>query len=312
MPRIIFMGAPEFAVPALIEIAGAGHEIVAVYTQPPRPAGRRGLETKKTAVHSQAESLGLRVETPLTLKAKDAQETFRGLGADVAVVVAYGLLLPLAILDIPKYGCLNFHPSMLPRWRGAAPLHRTIMAGDRETAACVMAMDAGLDTGPICLREIVPVSPDMTTGELHDLMARLGGDLLVRALAALARGTLDCTPQSECGVTYAAKIDKAEARIDWSKPADQIHNLVRGLAPFPGAWFELTLGGKTERVKVLRSALVAGEDHAQPGAVIDDALLVACGCGFVRLLELQRSGRKAVLAPEFLRGVTLSRNSRLN
>ncbi|MGI9406664.1 MAG: methionyl-tRNA formyltransferase, partial [Hyphomicrobiaceae bacterium] len=249
---------------------------------------------------------GLPVETPKTLKSDDALERFRSFQADVTVVVAYGLLLPQPVLDAPKYGCLNFHPSDLPRWRGAAPLQRTIMAGDTETAACVMRMEAGLDTGPVCLKEQVTLSVGMTSGELHDLMARRGGDLLVRALAALERGTLDCTPQSDDGVTYAPKIDKAEARIDWSRPAAEIHNLIRGLSPFPGAWFELERSGKKERIKVLRSA-VASESRtdALPGTVTGDDLTIACGTGAVRLLEVQRVGKNPVGAEEFLRGIPL-------
>lgn len=305
MLRIVFMGAPDFAVPALTEIVGAGHDVVAVYSQPPRPAGRRGLELRKTPVHAQAEAFGLTVETPESLKPEAVQTVFRDYQPDVAVVVAYGLLLPQAILDIPRFGCLNFHPSDLPRWRGAAPLQRTVMAGDSVTAACVMRMEAGLDTGPVCLREPVSVSDVMTAGQLHDTMAVRGGDMLVRALGALERGSLECVPQTEDGVTYAGKIDKAEARIDWSQPALDVHNLIRGLSPFPGAWFELTGGSKPERVKVLRSALVGvpGSTDLESGTVIEDRKAIVCGDGgAVELVEVQRAGKTAVSGEDFFRG----------
>ncbi len=309
------MGAPAFAVPALVEIVGAGHEVVAVYSQPPRPAGRRGLEMRKTPVHVQAGTFELRVEMPESLKAEAAQDVFRAYDADVAVVVAYGLLLPQAVLDAPRHGCLNFHPSDLPRWRGAAPLQRTIMAGDSETAACVMRMEAGLDTGPVCLRERVAIPGDMTSGALHDLMAARAGDMLVRALGALERGSLDCTPQSDAGASYAAKIDKAEARIDWSRSAAEVHNLIRGLSPYPGAWFEMATGKNGERVKVLRSELAATivTGGCEPGTLRGDDLTIVCGDGAaVRLLEVQRAGKTPVPAEEFLRGVAIARGDQLN
>ena len=306
MLRVIFMGAPTFAVPALTEIVGAGHDVVAVYSQPPRPAGRRGLELRKTPVHEQADTFGLPVWTPNSLKTDEAQDTFRTHEADVAVVVAYGLLLPQPILDAPVHGCLNFHPSDLPRWRGAAPLQRTIMAGDTATAACVMRMEAGLDTGPVCLREPVSVSTNMTSGALHDHMATLGGDMLVRALGALERGSLECTPQPQEGVTYAAKIDKSEARIDWSKQASEVHNQIRGLSPFPGAWFELETSGKSERVKVLKCE-IAGATNASPGTILNDITTIACGnSSGIRLVEVQRAGKRAVPADEFARGARLA------
>jgi len=297
------MGAPDFAVPSLTEIAASGHDIAAVYSQPRRPAGRRGLELKKTPVHQQADTLGIPVETPTSLKTEGSQETFRIYKADVAVVVAYGLLLPQPILDAQAHGCLNFHPSALPRWRGAAPLQRTIMAGDTETAACVMRMEAGLDTGPVCLREPFAIPETLSSGELHDIMARRGADMLVRALAALERDSLECTPQTDEGTTYAAKIEKAEARIDWSRPASEVHNLIRGLSPFPGAWFELEINDRTERIKVL-AARRTGTTDAAAGTVVDDELTIACGDGHsVQLDMVQRAGKKAAPREEFLRGV---------
>lgn len=301
--RIVFMGTPEFAVPTLVEILAAGHDVVAVYTQPPRPAGR-GMDERKSPVHLQAEQSGIPVFTPTSLKGATEQEVFRSHNADVGVVVAYGLILPKPILEAPAYGCLNLHASALPRWRGAAPIQRAIMAGDTETAVMVMRMDEGLDTGPICLAERVPIGSNTTAGELHDELARVGASLMVRALAALERGSLDATPQPDTGVTYAAKIDKAEARIDFSRPAAQVHNLIRGLSPYPGAWFEAGPAGRRERIKVLRSELVEGS--GAPGTILDDKLTVACGEGAVRLVLLQRAGRKPMPADEFLRGFELA------
>lgn len=306
--RIVFMGTPDFAVPALMEILSAGHEVVAVYTQPPRPAGR-GMEERKSPVHVQAQSHGIPVFTPKSLRGTVEQETFRGLGADVAVVVAYGLILPAPILQAPASGCLNLHASALPRWRGAAPIQRAIMAGDAETAVMVMRMDEGLDTGPVCLAERVPIGPDTTAGELHDDLARVGADLMVRALAASERGSLDCTPQPEEGVTYAAKIDKSEARIDFTRPARDVHDLIRGLSPFPGAWFEAGHQGKRERIKVLRSERADGQGPA--GTILDDHLTIACGDGAVRLVTLQRAGRKPMSAEEFLRGFDLAAGTKV-
>lgn len=306
--RIVFMGTPEFAVPTLNEVVASGHDVVAVYTQPPRPAGR-GMSERKSPVHLQAESSGIPVFTPKSLKGAAEQEVFRSHAADVGVVVAYGLILPKPILEAPRLGCLNLHASALPRWRGAAPIQRAIMAGDRETAAMVMRMDEGLDTGPVCLAERVPIGPDTTAGELHDELARVGGSLMVRALAAFERDSLDCTPQPEEGVTYAAKIDKAEARIDFRRPAAEVHNLIRGLSPFPGAWFEAGSQAKRERIRVLRSELVEGSGPA--GEILDDRLTVACGEGAVRLTVLQRAGRKPMSADELLRGFELPAGTRL-
>jgi len=306
--RIVFMGTPEFAVPTLVEILAAGHDVVAVYTQPPRPAGR-GMDERKSPVHLQAEQSGIPVFTPTSLKGATEQEVFRSHNADVGVVVAYGLILPKPILEAPAYGCLNLHASALPRWRGAAPIQRAIMAGDTETAVMVMRMGEGLDTGPICLAERVPIGSNTTAGELHDELARVGASLMVRALAALERGSLDATPQPDTGVTYAAKIDKAEARIDFSRPAAQVHNLIRGLSPYPGAWFEAGPAGRRERIKVLRSELVEGS--GAPGTILDDKLTVACGEGAVRLVLLQRAGRKPMPADEFLRGFELAPGTQL-
>ncbi len=301
------MGTPEFSVPVLEEIIGQGHEVAAVYTRAPKPAGRRGLEMSPSPVHAAAERLGLRVLTPKSLKGEAEAAIFAGFQADVAVVVAYGLILPKAILDAPRLGCLNLHASLLPRWRGAAPIQRAIMAGDAETGIMVMRMEEGLDTGPIALVEKVAIDPQMTAGELHDRLSKLGADLMARALAALSRGSLIFTPQAEAGVTYAHKIDKAEARIDWSKSAADLHNLVRGLSPFPGAYFEADLGKGFERIKVLRSQVIEGA--GAPGTVCDEALGIACGKGALRLLIVQRAGKAPMTAAEFLRGTRITKGS---
>lgn len=306
--RIVFMGTPDFAVPTLTEIVGAGHKVVAVYSQPARAAGR-GMAERKSPVQVFAETAGIPVRTPQSLKGAEEQAALRDLGADVGVVVAYGLLLPKAVLDAPTHGCLNLHPSKLPRWRGAAPIQRPIMAGDAETAAMVMRMDQGLDTGPVCLSETVPIGPDETYGELHDVLAQRGASLMVRALSALERGSLDCQPQGNDGVTYAKKIDKVEARIDFTRDAREVHNLIRGLSPFPGAWFEAGPKGKHERFKVLRAQLAEG--RGAPGRVLDDKLMVACGSGAVRLIELQRAGKKPMPAAEVLRGFALPPGTQL-
>jgi methionyl-tRNA formyltransferase len=298
--RIVFMGTPDFAVPSLVEIAGQGHEIVAVYTQPPRAAGR-GMSERTSPVHQAAGKLGLPVRTPQSLKGPEEAASFAALGADVGVVVAYGQILPVAILGAAGHGCLNLHASLLPRWRGAAPIARAIMAGDRETGVMVMQMEKGLDTGPVAMGERIVIGPDMTAGELSGTLARLGADLLVRALAALSRGVLDTKPQPAEGVTYAHKLDKNETRIDWSRPAPEIHNHIRGLSPDPGAWFEADLGKGPERVRVLRSTLADGS--GAPGTVLDGDLTIACATGAVRLVELQRAGGKPVKAAEFLRGL---------
>lgn len=303
--RVVFMGTPDFSVPTLMEIVGQGHDLVACYSQPPRPAGR-GMELKKSPVHEAAESFGIPVFTPTSLKSEDEQERFAGLDADVAVVVAYGLLLPKAVLDAPQFGCLNLHASLLPRWRGAAPINRAIMAGDKESAVQVMRMEEGLDTGPVCMSESVAITENMTAGELHDHLSALGGDLMVRALAALSRGALGEQGQAEEGVTYAAKLSKQETRINWSQTASDVHNHIRGLSPFPGAWCEMTLGTKPERVKILRSAL--SEGAGTPGTVIsaNGAPVIACAEGAVRLDEVQRAGKRPMSGEDFLRGVSLS------
>ena len=302
MLRIVFMGTPDFSVPTLAEIVGAGHEVAAVYTRAPKQAGR-GMAARKSPVHEWADAAGIGVLTPANFKAEAERDEFSALAADVAVVVAYGLILPKAVLDAPRHGCFNLHGSALPRWRGAAPIQRAIMAGDTATAAMVMRMDEGLDTGPVCLSQSIPIGPDMTAGELHDAMARDGAGLMVRALAALERDSLVCTPQPTEGATYAAKIDKAEARIAFERPAGEVHDLIRGLAPFPGAWFEVAIEGKTERIKVLRSVLAKGE--GPPGAVLDDALTIACGSGAIRLVDVQRAGKRPMSAAELLRGFDL-------
>ncbi len=303
--RVVFMGTPEFSVPTLMEIVGQGHDVVACYSQPPRPAGR-GMDLKKSPVHEAAESFGIPVFTPKSLKSEEEQARFAELNADVAVVVAYGLLLPRAVLEAPQYGCLNLHASMLPRWRGAAPINRAIMAGDSETAVQVMRMEEGLDTGPICMSETVAIGENTTAGELHDRLSGLGGDLMVRALAALSRGALGEQAQAGDGVTYAAKLSKQETRIDWSRSAAEVHNHIRGLSPFPGAWCEMTLGAKPERVKILRSVLAEG--NGSPGTVLEskDAPVVACGSGAVRLEQVQRAGKKPMSGADFLRGASLS------
>lgn len=291
--RVIFMGTPEFSVPALRGIA-ARHEVVAVYTQPPREAGR-GQKPRPSPVHRVAEELGRPVRHPRSLKDAEAQEAFSALGADVAVVVAYGLILPLPVLQAPRLGCLNIHASILPRWRGAAPIHRAIMAGDPETGVAIMQMEAGLDTGPVLAEARTQIGPEDTTADLHDRLAQMGAGLIVDVLARLP---LPAVPQPDDGVTYAAKIDKAEARIDWTQPAPVIDRLIRGLSPFPGAWCEI--GG--ERVKLLRSALTHGS--GAPGQVLQ-GFDIACGEGAIRVLEAQRQGKRPMTASEFLRGMTL-------
>ena len=306
--RIIFMGSPEFSTGTLGALIGAGHEIVAVYSQPPKPAGRRGLELTQTPVAKMAMSMGIPVFTPTSLKSEEEKARFAVFKADVAVVVAYGLLLPLAILEAPEHGCLNLHASLLPRWRGAAPIHRAIMAGDRETGVGIMQMEKGLDTGPVGMEETVQIGENETTGELHDRLSRLGADLMVRAVAAISRGTLGFKPQEEAGITYAHKIDKAEARIDWSKPAQEVHNHIRGLSPFPGAYAEIDLGKGVERVKILRSEMAEGAGAS--GEVLDEELVVACGTGAIRLIEVQRAGKAAMSASAFQQGAKLKAGAR--
>lgn len=302
--RLVFMGTPDYAVPTLKALAAAGHEIVAVYSQPPRPAGRRGLETRPSPVHRAADELGIAVRTPASLKSEAEQAQFAALAADATVVVAYGLLLPQAVLDASKHGAWNGHASLLPRWRGAAPIQRAIMAGDRETGVMIMKMEKGLDTGPVALTGKVAIADDITAGQLHDQLSELTAGLMVEAMEALERdGRLETAPQSQDGVTYAAKIEKVETRIDFSRPAREVHDHIRGLSPFPGAWFLLSVGGKPERVKVLASSLSAMAPGGAPhGVFIDDALTIACGEGAVRLERLQRAGGKPLDASDFLRG----------
>jgi methionyl-tRNA formyltransferase len=303
--RLIFMGTPDFSVPTLLELVAHGHEIAAVYTRAPKPGGRRGLQLQPTPVEEAARKLGVPVLTPKTLKTEEALEEFRSFDADAAVVVAYGMILPQAILDAPKLGCYNLHASLLPRWRGAAPINRAIMAGDAESGVMVMKMDVGLDTGDVAMAERLAITDTMTALDLHDRLSRLGADLMVRAMAALGRGGLQLKKQSEDGVTYAAKIDKAEARVDWTKPAHAVLRHIHGLSPFPGAWAELD----NARVKILRCELAKGS--GEPGAVLDDQLTIACGEGAIRIIELQREGKGRMQAADFLRGVPVKPPMRL-
>ena len=299
--RIIFMGTPEFAVPALEALHDAAHEIVCVYTQPPRPAGR-GKKLQPSPVHKTAERLGIEVRHPVSLKSAEEQEKFAALGADVAVVAAYGLILPQPILDAPEHGCINIHASILPRWRGAAPIHRAILAGDAVTGVTIMQMEAGLDTGPMLAMVRTPIE-DKTTGELTEELAELGAQLMVGTLRDLAIHVP--VAQDDEDATYAPKIDKAEARIDWSKPAEEIERLARGLAPFPGAWFEMDGANGTERVKLLRAQMTEGSGDA--GEVLDEDFTIACGTGAIRPVRLQRAGKPAMDRADFLRGKPLNK-----
>ncbi|WP_064693593.1 methionyl-tRNA formyltransferase [Rhizobium aegyptiacum] len=308
--RIIFMGTPEFSVPTLRLLVDAGHEIVAVYTQPPRPGGRRGLDLQKSPVHQAAELLGLPIFTPVNFKDAEERERFAAFNADVGVVVAYGLLLPEAILNGTRDGCYNGHASLLPRWRGAAPIQRAIMAGDEKTGMMVMKMDKGLDTGAVALTHEVEIGPNMTAGELHDRLMQVGAKAMAEAMVKLGMNDLPLTPQPEEGVLYAAKIDKAETRIDFARDATDVHNHIRGLAPFPGAWFEVEIGGKPERVKVLGSELAQGQGAA--GELLTDDLAIACASGAVRLTRLQKAGGKPLAAADFLRGTPLGASMRLS
>ena len=300
--RLIFMGTPDFSVPVLDALVAAGHDIVAVYCQPPRPAGR-GKKDRPSPVQKRAESLGLPVRYPVSLKSSDAQQEFAALNADLAVVVAYGLILPQVVLDAPKQGCLNIHASLLPRWRGAAPIHRAIMAGDTETGVCIMQMEAGLDTGPVLLRDVTPIGTEETTGQLHDRLSEMGAGLIVQALAR--PNSYVPIPQPDEGVTYAVKIDKSEARVDWSQPAADVDRLIRGLSPFPGAWTEM-MG---QRVKLLASTLAKG--HGAPGETLDDRLTVACATDAIKLLRLQRAGKGAQDSETFLRGWPVAKGTQL-
>jgi methionyl-tRNA formyltransferase len=306
--RLVFMGTPDFAVPTLVEIVGAGHEIAAVYTRAPQPAGR-GMARRESPIAREAERFALPIFTPKSLKpppshAAEGADAMRAHRADAAVVVAYGMILPKPILDAFPLGCFNLHASLLPRWRGAAPIQRAVMAGDKETGVMVMKMEEGLDTGPIAMAERVPIGADVTAGELHDELARRGADLMLHALAALEKNALQLTPQPAAGVTYAKKIEKNETRIDWTKPWQHVHDHCRGLSPFPGAWFEVAGAG---RVKVLRTT--KGDGSGKPGQVLDDKLTIACGAGSVRLIELQRAGRQPMPVQEFLRGTPIARDS---
>ncbi|MGL4438286.1 MAG: methionyl-tRNA formyltransferase [Bosea sp. (in: a-proteobacteria)] len=307
--RLIFMGTPDFAVPTLTELMGQGHEIAAVYTRAPAQGGR-GLALRPSPVHRTAERFGIPVLHPKSLRGTAEQDAFAAYDADLAIVVAYGLILPKPILDAPVHGCLNLHGSLLPRWRGAAPIQRAVMAGDAETGVCVMRMDEGLDTGPVGMVEKIALGPDMTAGELHDHMAALGADLMVRAVAAIERGSLGFTPQPVAGVTYAAKLTNVDSRIDWQMRAEELHNQIRGLSPFPGAFFEVDLGKGPERLKVLKARL--GTGSSSPGTLLDSAGTVACGAGALQLLQVQRAGKSAMAADEFLRGARLSAGSKLS
>jgi methionyl-tRNA formyltransferase len=306
--RLIFMGTPDFAVPTLLELVAHGHEIAAVYTRAAKPAGR-GMKLQPTPVAQQAERLGIPVLTPSTLKTPEALEAFAAHQADAAVVVAYGMILPKAILDAPPLGCFNLHGSLLPRWRGAAPINRAIMAEDTESGVMVMKMDVGLDTGDVAMAERIAITDSMTAADLHDALAPLGADLMVRAMGALERGKLQLRKQSEDGVTYAAKIDKAEARIDWNRPARAVLRHIHGLSPFPGAWAEIVLDGAPARIKILRCEMV--ERSGAPGDLLDERLVVACASGAIRILDLQRAGKAPMKAEDFLRGTPLAPPMRL-
>jgi methionyl-tRNA formyltransferase len=305
---LIFMGTPDFAVPTLKALVAHGHEIAAVYTRAAKPAGR-GMKLQLSPVEQEARRLGIPVFTPATLKTPEALREFAAHAADAAVVVAYGMILPQAILDAPKFGCFNLHGSLLPRWRGAAPINRAIMADDAESGVMVMKMDIGLDTGDVAMAERLAITDTMTAADLHDALAPLGADLMVRAMGALERGKLQLTKQSDEGVTYAAKIDKAEARIDWHKPARAVLRHIHGLSPFPGAWCEMPIEGEPVRVKILRCELANGSGAA--GDLLDDRLAVACEPGAIRILELHRAGKAPMQAADFLRGTPVKAGARV-
>ena len=307
--RLIFMGTPDFAVPTLLELVAHGHEIAAVYTRAAKPAGR-GMKLQPTPVELEARRQNIPVLTPATLKTPEALAEFRAHNADAAVVVAYGMILPQAILDAPALGCFNLHASLLPRWRGAAPINRAIMADDAESGVMVMKMDAGLDTGDVAMAERLAITDNMTAADLHDALAPLGADLMVRAMGGLERGALQLTKQSEAGVTYAAKIEKAEARIDWNKPARAVLRHIHGLSPFPGAWCEMAIDDEPTRVKILRCELATGS--SAPGDLLDEHLTIACSEGAIRILELQRAGKAPMKAADFLRGTPLQPPMRLS
>jgi methionyl-tRNA formyltransferase len=300
--RIAFMGTPDFSVPAFDTLRSAGHEIACVYTQPPRPAGR-GQKERKSPVHLRAEASGIEVRYPVSLKDAEAQAAFVALDLDAAVVVAYGLILPAVILEAPERGCINIHASLLPRWRGAAPIQRALLAGDTETGVTIMQMDEGLDTGPELLREAIPINPTMNAGDLHDALSAMGGRLIVDSLAGLDAGSLSAIPQTDAGMTYAAKLERGEERIDWTRDAAELARHVRGFAPWPGAWFEQD----GVRIKVQAAEVASGD--GSPGVVLDDRLLVACGSGALRLLRVQRAGRGAMEADDYLRGHEVPRGT---
>ncbi|MAW78759.1 MAG: methionyl-tRNA formyltransferase [Parvularcula sp.] len=305
--RLAFMGTPDFSVPVLAELIAAGHDIAAVYARAPAPSGR-GHKLKPSPVHAFAEASGIEARTPANFKSQEEIDAFAALDLDAAIVVAYGMILPEAVLDAPRHGCLNLHASLLPRWRGAAPIQRAIMAGDKVTGVQVMQMEAGLDTGPILLSETVPIAGDDTAGSLHDKLSAVAAQLGPRALAALERGGLIATPQSENGVTYANKISSAEARIDWARPASEVDCHIRGLSPFPGAWFEV----EGERVKALMSKPAQGEGVVGKILDTDGKLVVACGDGAIELVTLQRAGKKAQGAEDFLRGFPLEKGAHVS
>jgi methionyl-tRNA formyltransferase len=307
--RLIFMGTPDFAVPTLLELVAHGHEIAAAYTRAAKPGGR-GMKLQPTPIEQEARRLGIPVMTPKTLKTEEAQAEFRAQRADAAVVVAYGMILPQAILDAPAHGCFNLHASLLPRWRGAAPINRAIMAGDAESGVMVMKMDAGLDTGDVAMAERVAITDSMTAGDLHDRLSPLGGDLMARAIGALERGALQLRKQGDEGVTHAAKIEKAEARVDWSKPARTVLRHIHGLSPFPGGWSEIGGGGDAARIKILRCELANGK--GAPGEVLDDQLTIACGEAAIQIIELQRAGKAPMKAAEFSRGTPLKAGARFS
>ena len=311
--RIIFMGTPDFSVPVLNAILAAGHKVVAVYTQPPRPAGR-GMEVVKSPVQNAAEARGLSVFSPVDFKDEAARAAFSAHQADAAVVVAYGLILPVAVLAAPRLGCFNVHASLLPRWRGAAPIQRAVMAGDAATGVMVMRMEKGLDTGPVCLTHEIDIGPDLTAGELHDQLSVAGAALMTTALGQLETGALRSVPQASEGATYAAKIDKSETKIDFNRPAGAVVNHIRGLSPSPGAWFSVVVAGKPERIKVVRAAR-AGQppgEETEHGTVLDDRLTVACAQGAIELLELQRAGKRPTSREEFQRGFRLAPGTQLD
>jgi len=303
--RLVFMGTPEFSVPTLEALVNAGHDIVAVYTQPPRPAGR-GKKVRKSAIHVAAEKHGLRVFTPNSMKAPEAIAEFAALKADAAVVVAYGQILPQAVLDAPEYGCINVHASLLPRWRGAAPIHRAILAGDQKTGVCIMQMEAGLDTGPVLARAETPIGASDTTLVLHDRLAALGASLVDGVLVALKAGTALPQQQDEGGVTYARKIEKAEAQINWDESADTIDRQVRAMSPFPGAWFKLD----GDRIKLLAGTPCAQNGVA--GSVLDNQLTIGCGSASYRPTRVQKAGKAAIGIEDFLRGNPVSPGTRLS